>query len=173
MAEIQDGANSPPARDDGRRLSLRRSLIRLVPLFLVGLVVGIYGLYRSGQPDGADRGIFLVLGVASLAGVALLAFGTYQALSGQHRSGPNFNGEPTPDPDPRPTWLDSTWMVFVLLVATVMWTVYAAAALLTEHYGLAAANGLLLVASIWTARRILRRRQQRRMRLVSGREDRP
>ena len=62
------------------------------------------------------------------------------------------------DSDFRPAGIT---VAVILVVATVMWTVYLVAALRRGSYGVAALDGLLLVGSVWTLTRVLRRRRRR------------
>jgi membrane protein YdbS with pleckstrin-like domain len=68
----------------------------------------------------------------------------------------------TEDSRVRPAWLDSTAAIVVLVAATAMWAFYMVVAIAKGAYALAAVDALLLVASVWTVSRILRRRRAQR-----------
>jgi hypothetical protein len=50
--------------------------------------------------------------------------------------------------------------VAVLFAAAAMWAFYMVAAFRHGSYGLGAINGLLLIGSVWTIMRIMRRRRR-------------
>jgi len=70
------------------------------------------------------------------------------------------------DQPSHPTWLDSIGNVVFLVGATGMWAYFMVRALAKGAYVLGALDGLLVIASVWTITRILRRRR----RLNSGNE---
>jgi hypothetical protein len=65
----------------------------------------------------------------------------------------------TEHPEPRPSWLASTGMVVVLVVAAAMWAYFTVAAVARGALVLGALDGLLLAATVWTLTRTLRRRR--------------
>jgi hypothetical protein len=58
----------------------------------------------------------------------------------------------------RPAWVDSTANVVFLIAATAMWAYYMVRALSRGAYALGVLDGLLVIASVWTITRIIRRR---------------
>ena len=72
----------------------------------------------------------------------------------------------TEDRRGRPAWLDSIGNVVFLVGATAMWAYFMVRALSKGAYALGALDGLLVIVSVWTITRILRRRR----RLNSGNE---
>jgi len=60
----------------------------------------------------------------------------------------------------RPGWLDSIGNVVFLIAATAMWAYYMFRALSQGAYALGVLDGLLVIASVWTITRIIRRRRR-------------